>query len=42
MVEYCCQCKHVLAVRLAEQLSKCIERPINDNDLLSRLTTHVQ
>jgi len=35
-------CKHVLAVRLAEQLSKCIERPIDDNDLLARLTSHVQ
>ncbi|KAF8844364.1 hypothetical protein BDN67DRAFT_895286, partial [Paxillus ammoniavirescens] len=34
-------CKHVLAVCLAEQLSRCVERPISDQDLIARLTAHV-
>ncbi|KAF9227410.1 hypothetical protein BS17DRAFT_464135 [Gyrodon lividus] len=34
-------CKHVLAVCLAEQLSRCVERPISDHDLLARVTAHI-
>ncbi|KAH7888730.1 hypothetical protein F5I97DRAFT_1803291, partial [Phlebopus sp. FC_14] len=34
-------CKHVLAACLAEQLSRCVERPIGDQDLLLRLTAHI-
>jgi len=30
-------CKHVLATRLAEQMSRCLTRPINKDDLASMI-----
>ncbi|KAG1732232.1 uncharacterized protein EDB91DRAFT_1058191 [Suillus paluster] len=34
-------CKHVLAVCLADRLSRCVVRPIEDDDLLLKITGHV-
>lgn len=34
-------CKHVLAVCLAEQLSKCVEFSLSDEDLVTRVTAHL-
>ncbi|KAG1742811.1 hypothetical protein EDB19DRAFT_1633661 [Suillus lakei] len=34
-------CKHVLAVCLADRLSRCVIRPIEDDDLLLKIAGHV-
>lgn len=34
-------CKHVLAVYLAERLSKCIERTVTDEEFVSRTTAYL-
>ncbi|KAI6157768.1 hypothetical protein BKA82DRAFT_4061113 [Pisolithus tinctorius] len=34
-------CKHVLAVCLAEQLSKCIERTVTDEEFVARTTAYL-
>ncbi|KAH7921405.1 hypothetical protein BV22DRAFT_1072404 [Leucogyrophana mollusca] len=41
MAESHLMCKHVLASCLAEQLSRCVERPISDEELVAKMAGNV-